>query len=157
MSRGRIERNRPVDESRFFPMDGGYYWVPSPGIRSPSWEVLTCHDLGLDAEFGHVDLWPAVVARLATAWGRDERALLRRLGDRCYGLPRGRVTHPAGRWLVLHGSDSPRRDWLVRVCRRFDLDRRTVVVLHDEHETTFAEHSRAVRDALGLDKDEEGR
>lgn len=145
--KGRI---RPGGGRRYFPMEGGYYWLPSPGENLPSWDVVTCHDLGHDADLGHVDLWPAVVGRLAAAWGREERPLQRRLKDRCYGLPRGRVTHPLGRWLILQGADAPRPDWLVQVCRRFDLDRRSVGVLYDEHETTFAEHRREVLDALGL-------
>lgn len=155
MSKGRTGkgRTRPGGGRRYFPMEGGYYWLPSPGENWPSWDVVTCHDLGLDADFGHVNLWPALVRRLAVTWGRDERPLLKRLRDRCYGLPRGRVTHPDGRWLILHGADAPRPGWLVRVCRRFDLDRRSVVVLYDEHETTFAEHRRAVLDALGLGTD----
>lgn len=149
-ARGTPGRISPEDGSQAWPLDGGYYWLPSPGEKALAWDVVTCHDLGRDATFGHVELWPAVVGRLALAWGLDERPLRRRLKDQCYGLPRGRVTHPQGKWLLLHGADSPRPDWLVQVCTRFDLDQRSVKVLFDKHETTFAEHRWAVRDALGL-------
>jgi hypothetical protein len=78
------------------PLRGGYYWFPTPTVGGATWAVLTCHDLGFDAEVGHVDLWPAVVERLAAVWGRDARTLRRRLIDRYTGLPRGRVTRPGG-------------------------------------------------------------
>jgi hypothetical protein len=69
-----------------------------------TWDVLTCHEMGFDAEVGHADLWPSVIERLAKACVRDARILRRLLKDRCYGLPRGRVTRlagkPGGSWPV---------------------------------------------------------
>lgn len=115
-----------------------------------TWDVISCHELGLDAEIGHDDLWPAVIERLAAAWDKDARALQRLLKDRYYGLPRGRVTRPGGRFLILHGADSPTSDWLERVIRRFDLDRRSVKVLFDEHETMMAADQKRVMTALGI-------
>jgi hypothetical protein len=47
---------------------GGYYWLPSPGDGSLTWEVVTCHLLGFDSEAGHVEMWQAVIDRLASAW-----------------------------------------------------------------------------------------
>jgi hypothetical protein len=106
--------------------------------------------MGFDSEAGHVDLWPSVIDRLAKTCDRDARILRRLLKDRYYGLPRGRVTRPAGRSLVLHGRDAPRPDWEESVMRRFDLDPRSVGILYDEHETMMAEDRRRVTAALGL-------
>ena len=108
------------------PRAGGYYWFPAPAGDAVEWSVLTCHDLGFGPDDGHFDMWPSVIDRLATAWVRDVVRLRRRLGGHCYGLPRGRVTRPDRRSLILHGDDAPIADWLGRVVERFDLDRRTV-------------------------------
>ena len=40
-------------------MVGGYYWLPTPGHAKPSWVLVTCHQLGFDAEVGHVEMWTA--------------------------------------------------------------------------------------------------
>ena len=114
------------------------------------WDLVTCHGMDFDAEVGHVDLWPSVIDRLANTCDRDARILRRLLKDRCYGLPRGRVTRPAGRSLVFHGRDAPRPDWEQCVIQRFALDPRSVKILHDEHETMLAEDRRRVTAALGL-------
>lgn len=58
-------------------LTGGYYWFPTPSIGSVTWQVLTCHELGCDADVGHVDLWTLVIDRLATTWRRDRRLLRR--------------------------------------------------------------------------------
>jgi len=131
-------------------LEGGYYWFPSPVDGSITWDVLTCHELGFDAEIGHADLWLIVIERLATAWNKDGRVLRRLLKTHCYGLPRGRVTRPERISLILHGRDAPRPHWQERVIRRFDLDRRSVKTLFDEHETMFAEDHRLVMSALGI-------
>lgn len=49
------------------------------------------HDLGHDHIVGHVDLWPAVIERLA-AWDEDVLSLRRWRKDCCDGLPRGQGT-----------------------------------------------------------------
>ena len=51
--------------TRSLSLTGGYYWFPSPDIDSVTWQVLTCHELGCDADVGHVDLWILVIDRLA--------------------------------------------------------------------------------------------
>ena len=89
-------------------MTGGYYWLPAPGHPTISWDVVTCHELGLDAEVGHVEMWIAVIDRLVVAWDKNAMVLRWLLRDRCYGLPRGRVTRPGKRFLILHGGDAPR-------------------------------------------------
>jgi hypothetical protein len=76
--------------------------------------------------------------------------LRRRLARHCYGLPRGRITRPRGRFLLLHGADAPVADWLGRVVRRFRLDRRSLKLLSDEHEQTFSEDCRAINEEFGL-------
>ncbi|MFO0887733.1 MAG: hypothetical protein U0790_01160 [Isosphaeraceae bacterium] len=132
------------------PLVGGYYWFPSPLDGRTAWAVLTCHDLGFDAEVGHVDLWPAVVDRLAAAWGRDARTLRRQLGDRYTGLPRGRVTRPGRTVLVLHGDDAPVPDWrekLVEACR---LGGRAHRFLFDEHERRLPGDPEGVEEVLGF-------
>jgi hypothetical protein len=115
-----------------------------------SWEVLTCHDLGRDAEVGHICLWPSVIDRLAEVWRKDARVLGRRLRDAYSGLPRGRVTRPGSRSLVLHGDDAPVSDWLLRVILGFDLDRRSIRVVYDEHERMLPADRRLVAEALVL-------
>jgi hypothetical protein len=131
-------------------LTGAYYWFPVPGEGSVTWQVLTCHDLGRDAEVGHIDLWPAVIDRLAEAWREHAGRLRRRLRDAYSGLPRGRVTRPGGRSLVLHGQDAPVSDWVSRVILRFDLDRRSVRVVFDEHERMLPADRRRVAEALVL-------
>jgi hypothetical protein len=111
---------------------------------------LSCHDLGFGPDEGHYDMWPSVIDRLATAWGRDRVQLRRRLAQHCYGLPRGRITRPRRGFLLLHGDDAPVADWLGRVVRRFRLDRRSLKLLSDGHERTFSEDRRAVNDEFGL-------
>jgi hypothetical protein len=115
-------------------LTGGYYWLPTPGDGSPSWHVVTCHRLGSDAEAGHVEMRDAVIDRLAAAWGKDVTALGRLLRDRPYGFPRGWVTRPGRRFLILYGGDSPRPDWLEPVLLAFALEHRDVRMLYDEHE-----------------------
>lgn len=122
-------------------LTGGYYWLPTPVGQSPSWEVVTCHQLGVDAEAGHVEMWNAVIARLGAAWDKDVALLGQQLKDCFYGLPRGRVTRTGKQFLVLHGGDSPRPDWLALVLSAFRLERRRTRVLYDEHERTMAEDS----------------
>lgn len=129
---------------------GGYYWLPTPGNESVVWDVLTCHQLGFDAEAGHVELWDAVIERLATTWGKDVAAFRRMLKKSPYGLPRGRVTRPGRRYLILHGDDWPRADGLERVLVAFALDRRLVRVLFDEHERTMDVEWNRVARALFL-------
>jgi len=73
-------------------MTGGYHWLPTPGYPTISWEVVTCHQLGFEAEVGHVEMWTAVLDRLAVAWGKDAAVLRRLLKDCCCGLVGRRVT-----------------------------------------------------------------
>lgn len=111
--------------------------------------MVTCYLLGFDSEAGHVETWDAVIDRLAPAWGKDVAVLGRLLRDCPYGLPRGRVTRPGRRFLVLHGGDSPRTDWLVPVLLAFALERQTVRVLYDEHERMIREDRMTVLSVLG--------
>lgn len=131
-------------------LTGGYYWLPTPGDGSLSWDVVTCHELGFDAEVGHVKIWVAVIERLANAWGKEVATLRRLLRNCLYGLPRGRVTRPRSQFLVLHGDDWPRDDGLERLLVAFGLDRRLVRVLFDEHERTMNEDRRSLSKSLGI-------
>src|SRR4051812_26955599 len=106
------------------PLTGGYYWYPESSDGLISWHVLTCHDLGSGPDVGHVDLWPAVIERLAASWGRDARSLGRLLSDGYTGLPRGRCTRPGRRYMILHGDDAPVADWQERIVRAFHLEDR---------------------------------
>ena len=129
---------------------GGYYWLPAPGHPTICWDVVTCHQLGFDAEVGHVDMWTAVIDQLATAWDKDPAVLRLLLKDRCHGLPRERITRPGKRFLILHGNDSLCPDWLERVILSFHLDRRSVKALFDDHERMLAEDRARVSKALGI-------
>ena len=120
-------------------LTGGYFWFPAPGDDQVGWSVLTCHDLGFDATESHSDMWPSVIERLACAWGREVVPLRKRLELCCYGLPRGRLTQPGGRFLLLHGDDAPIADWHPRVLARFRLDTHPVRFLYDEHRRTFTQ------------------
>jgi hypothetical protein len=131
-------------------LTGGYFWFPAPGDGQVEWSVLTCHDLGFSAGESHSDMWPSVIDRLASAWGREVAPLRNRLELCCYGLPRGRLTQPGGRFLLLHGDDAPVSDWLARVLRRFQLNRRSVRLSYSEHERTFTQHRTTVFDEFGL-------
>jgi len=131
-------------------MTGGYYWLPAPGHPTICWDVVTCHQLGFDAEVGHVEMWTAMTDRLASAWHKDAAVLRRLLKDCWYCLPRGRVTRPGKWFLILHGDDSPCPDWLERLVLAFRLNRRSVKVLFDEHERTMAEDRRRVLKVLGV-------
>jgi hypothetical protein len=95
-------------------------------------------------------MWPSVIERLACAWGREVVPLRERLELCCYGLPRGRIAQPGGRFLLIHGGDAPVSAWRKRVLRRFQLDRRSVRLSYTEHERTFTEHRTMVFDEFGL-------
>jgi hypothetical protein len=56
-------------------MTGGYYWLPAPDHPTICWDVVICHQLGFDAEVGHVEMWTAVTDRLASAWHKDAAVL----------------------------------------------------------------------------------
>jgi hypothetical protein len=131
-------------------LTGGYYWFPTPVNASVTWQVLTCHELGCDADVGHVDRWTLVLDRLASAWRRDERSIRKSLKNNYTGLPRRRVTQVTNRLMILHGNNSPVPDWVPMVVRKFDLNRRSVKVLFDEHERMLPEDRRLVNEALGL-------
>ena len=112
--------------------------------------MLTCHEIGFDAEVGHVDLWPAVIDRLAKTWNKDARIFQTLLKNHCYGLPRGRVTRPGKHSLILHGTDAPLSRWRDHVVRHFMIDRRAVKVMFDEHETMLAGDRKKVIEILGI-------
>jgi hypothetical protein len=112
--------------------------------------VLTYRELGSRAGCSHRKLWPTVVERLARAWGRDPHHFSRLLDDLYTGLPRGRVTRPGGRSLLLHGDDAPVPDWEDRVIPAFRLDRRELRVLFAEHERMLPDDRLRVEDALGI-------
>ena len=52
--------------------------------------------------------------------------------------------------MIFHGKDAPVLDWVPIVVRKFDLDRRSVRVLFDEHERMLPEDRSRVNEALGL-------
>jgi hypothetical protein len=131
------------------PLTGAYFWVPIPPLRSLTWRLLTCHDLGLDEDRSHMEIWPIVIPHLAAIWGRERKAMKRRLGRHCYGLPRGRVTHPDKVYLILHGEDSPIPDWTDAVIRGFNLQGRRVKSLLDDHEQTLPGDVKAITRILG--------
>ena len=131
-------------------LTGGYFWFPAPRDGQVGWSVLTCHDLGFDDTESHSDMWPSVIERLACAWGREVAPLRKRLELCCYGLPRGRITRPGGRFLLIHGDDAPVSDWRARVLRRFQLNRRSVGLCYTEHERTYTQHRTTVFDEFGI-------
>ena len=131
------------------PLTGAYYWVPMLPLRSLGWRVLTCHDVGEDDDQSHFEIWPRVITHLSEIWGRDPKAMKRHLEKHCYGLPRGRVTHPVSVYLILHGDDSPIPDWKEPVMQKFNIPRHRVKPLFDEHERTLPGDVRSVRRVLG--------
>ena len=143
------DKDPHLTDSPAIPSTGAYYWLPIPPLRSLTWRVLTCHDLGLDADTSHLECWPGVVPHLAAIWGRDPKAIQRRLGRHCYGIPRGRVTPPERTYLILHGADSPIPGWVEAVVRAFGLNGRRVRPLLDEHERTLPGDVRAIAGILG--------
>jgi hypothetical protein len=157
MTPSRKNRTRSFQEQDhcnggFRSLAGGYYWFPTPGIGTATWQVITCHELGCgcDADVGHVDLWSLVLDRLATAWRRDGRVLKQHLSNNYTGLPRGRVSKVQDRFVIFHGKDAPVADWLPMVVRKFDLDRRMVKIAFDEHEQMIPEDRMKVSWVLGL-------
>ncbi len=133
---------------------GAFYWVPA---REPagriSWRLLTCHDLGGWDGISHRELWPSVLAHLAASWEKNPVVLRRRLSDHYYALPRGRVTHPRGQYLILHGNDAPLPGpaWKRIIIDRFRLSGETLGTPHDDHERTLSEDILAFEEALGID------
>lgn len=138
------------NNARSRPLTGGYYWFPIPGEDTLSWSPITCHDLGSGPDVGHVDLWPLIISRLAVAWGKDAKPLMRRLANHYTGLPRGRVTRPKGTYLVFHGSDSPVADWLEQILARFRLAGVPFKEVHEEHERMLPGDPEAIERALGI-------
>jgi hypothetical protein len=134
------------------PRTGAYYWLPRPdrnGAR-PAWELITEHGFNVAEGISHRDFWPFVVERLAAVWGKNARALRRRLRDHYAGLPRGRVTHPGSRYLIIHGDDEPVAHGLKLVRQRFQLNQVEATGLFDEHEQMIRDDHRAVQEALGI-------
>jgi hypothetical protein len=72
------------------------------------------------------------------------------------GLPRGRVTQAKNRFMIFHGNDSPVPTWVPMVVRKFDLNRRFVRVLFDEHERMPPEDRSRMNEILGIDVSKEG-
>ena len=72
---------------------GGYYWLPAPGHATLCWNVVTCHELGFNAEVGHVEVWTVVFDRLAAAWGKDAAVLLRLANRHLVGCHSSRPRH----------------------------------------------------------------
>jgi hypothetical protein len=131
-------------------MTGGYYWSPSPVNDGITWSVVTCRDLGCGPDAGHdADLWPKLIVRLAATWGKDPKALKRRLALSYTGLPRGRVTRPDKTYLILHGNDALIPAWEELVLEAFGLSGRNVKFLFDEHETQISGHPQVVESSLG--------
>jgi hypothetical protein len=129
---------------------GGYYWFPTPANDEITWSVVTCRDLGCGPDAGHdAELWPKLVVRLAHTWGKDPKALKRRLELSYTGLPRGRVTRPDKTYLIHHGNDAPIPAWEGLVIEAFGLSGRKVKSLYDEHETQIYGHRQAVQASLG--------
>ena len=131
-------------------LTGGYYWFPAPSPDGITWSVVTCHDLGCDPDAGHdADLWPRLMVRLASAWGKDAQVLKRRLALAYTGVPRGRVTRPDKTYLILHGKDSPISGWEELVIESFRLSGRKVKFIFDEHETQIPGHPEKFASVLG--------
>lgn len=130
---------------------GGYYWFPTPQGEFIVWSIVTCRDLRCGPDDGHdAELWPRLMEPLAKAWSKDVQILKRRLAL-CYtGLPRGRVTRPEKRFLILHGNDSPVPNWWEPVTERFHLTSRRSRLLYDEHETQIPGHLETLESALGM-------
>jgi hypothetical protein len=134
------------------PLDGAYYWLPTPTTTdSISWSLVTCHDVRLWDGISHREFWPSMLERLAPAWGKDPVSLKRRLGDHYYALPRGRVTRPGGKYLILHGNDAPAPAWRTMVVDRFRLHGLQVKTPRDEHEQALRDDVLALEEALGVD------
>jgi hypothetical protein len=132
------------------PLTGAYYWVPILPLRSLGWRVLTCHDVGEDDDQSHFEIWPRVITHLSEIWGRDPKAMKRHMEKHCYGLPRGRVTHPVSVYLILHGDDSPIPDWTEAVVQAFGLHGRRFKPLFDEHEQRLPGDVLPLARVLGL-------
>jgi hypothetical protein len=132
-------------------LTGGYYWFPTHYADGITWSVVTCHDLNCAADAGHdVELWPKLITLLAGVWAKDARLLKRSLGLSYTGLPRGRVTRPDKKFLILHGNDSPVPVWQIQVAERFGLAGCRVRAIFDEHETMIPGHPQAVEVSLGV-------
>jgi hypothetical protein len=111
---------------------------------------VTCHELDVWDGISHRELWPPVVARLATAWGRDAEQLKQRLADHRAGLPRGRINYPRPGYIILHGGDSPPGDWHFQIIDRVHLRDGVVKRERTEHHTTDRRDLAAIEQALGV-------
>lgn len=132
------------------PLTGAYYWFPRPHSDGPSWELLTCHDLGVWVGISHREFWPHIVEHLATAWGLEAEPLKRRLADHHTGLPRGRINYPRPGFIILHGGDSPLDYGVSRIIDRFHLGHVQVELVGTDHESMDRRDLAAVQEALGV-------
>lgn len=130
-------------------LTGAYYWLPRPHSNGPTWDMLTCHDLGVWDGISHRELWPHIVEHMAAVWGLEAGPLQRRLVDHHTGLPRGRITHPRSGYILLHGGDAPVEDWLTWIIDRFHLDEVEIELVDNEHESMDRRDLAAVQEALG--------
>jgi hypothetical protein len=60
------------------------------------------------------------------------------------------VTEVKNKFMIFHGNDSPVPDWVPMVVRMFNLNRRSVRVLFDEHERMLPDDRSRVNEGLGL-------
>lgn len=131
-------------------LTGAYYWLPRPHPDGPTWELLTCHDLGVWVGISHREFFPHIVEQLAAAWGLEAGTLKRRLADHHTGLPRGRVNYPRPGYILLHGGDSPVEDWVTRIIDRFHLKDAKLEFVGTDHESMDRRDLAVVQEALGV-------
>lgn len=136
--------------ARLSPVTGAYFWLPRPVPDGIVWDLVTCHDLNVWDGVSHREFWPYVLEHLAAAWGKDAKALNRRLRDHHTGLPRGRIVHPKSGYVVIHGDDAPVPDWLNLVKGRFGLIDFEVTPEFTEHERMIGDDPEVLRKALGI-------
>lgn len=131
------------------PLTGAYYWLPRPHPDGPTWELVTCYDLGVWVGISHREIFPRIVERLAAAWGLEAEPLKRRLADHHTGLPRARINYPRPDYILLHGGDSPVEGWLPQVIDRFHLRDVELELVGTDHESMDPRDRAAVEEALG--------
>jgi hypothetical protein len=134
-------------------LSGAYYWIPARVDQAIAWRLKTCHDFGVWDGISHREFWPHVLEHLAGVWGRDDGVLKHLLEDHYTGLPRGRVTHPKGRYVIIHGNDAPANNWKAAIKARFGLRGLGVKTIFDEHERMLHEDARAFEEAFDVQLD----
>ena len=138
---GRRESIRLDEQCKFLkesraPQTGIYWWCPTKN----DWRLAVF----FDEEFGnpwHKEIWEKWCA---TILGLDDVRVPSEVAEAYHGLPRGRVSLGRGVYVILHGNDTPIKNGLELVAKRFNLPPGYHTAF-DSHEVTLQDDVKIIK------------